>query len=175
MGANKRLWEAQGNRPARRRGRGAIRASVSQSRDTMKLLEQMPDKLVRKALPPALRKAGTVVARQARANLRAMPESDRTSGKHLHQTITTRTWRGRTQSKSITGARYGDGPHAHLLEFGFLQKWVRLPLTGGVKVKRKTPKQVRPKPWLRPAADTTKQQQHAALTGELKRRMSDLD
>lgn len=148
-----------------------LKAKISDTKQTEALLAQLPLAMRTKSLPKAIRKAGNEVAKAARANLRRVSrpgyEGDDPDKKPLAKTVRVKVKHyGSGAVLGMVGTTWPEGAHAHLVEFGFQQKYVRLP--GGVKIRRKQERRVRAQPWLRPAADTTKPQQQQAIVQTLK-------
>lgn len=157
-----------------RGGKGRIQIDIVETKNTEELLSQMPLELREKHLRSAVRKAGNIVAKEAR---RRCPKpgypGDNPTKTPLNRTITTKT---RVYPKTVTafvGPKRPHGAHGHLVEYGFSQKWVKM-RDSELKVKRKYPKQTRAKPFMRPAAHSTIQQQKQAIVDYLKSKLKEL-
>ena len=145
-----------------------VRIGLHETKETRANLERMPFVLRGKLLQKALRKGGNVVAREAR---RLCPKpgypGDDPTKKPLNKTITT-VWRqyGSTVM-TVTGPRYAKkdgGNHGHLVEFGH-SKVLWGTETGG---------RVQGKPFMRPAADTTKAKQESEIINHLRSSLAEL-
>lgn len=133
--------------------------------ETDKLLGQIPIELRSKTLKKALRKAGQVVAREAR---RLAPKpgypGDKPGKKPLKNTIRVKIADyGQTQA-AFVGPSYPDGAHGHLVEYGHDK----------VLWGERTGEYVRGKPFMRPSADSTEAQQREAIIGTLKAEINKL-
>lgn len=151
----------------------SVGIKITETGNTDNLLAKMPIEFREKQLKSALKKGANVVASATRRNApKPGYPFDDPEKKPLKNTISTVTRQYGPKVMTITGPRWPDGAHGRLIEFGFLQKTVRLP--NGVIVRRKTPLRVVPNPFMRRAADTTKSQQESAIVGSLRKGVADL-
>jgi len=146
-------------------------------------LSQLSDSMFRKYA-----RAGVMaVARKKRELQRAMvpsnegmPAKNAKGGrKKLRQSIAIKPsakWRNAAKhaANGVVGAsvgpRWPDGAHASLLEFGFNQKWMLIE-DADILVKRATPKQIPPQPFIRPAFDAMRAHQNTIFAHEIRKRM----
>lgn len=138
----------------------SIDVKISIPEETDKLLGQIPINLRRRSLKKALRKAGQVVAREAR-RLAPRPgyPGDKPGKKPLKNTIRVKVSDFGEVQAAFVGPSYPEGAHGHLVEFGHEEVlWGKR--TGGF---------VREKPFMRPAADSTEAQQREAIISTLKK------
>lgn len=141
-----------------------ISTTIKEVGNADQVLAQLPIELRGKALIKALRKAGNVVAKEAR---RLAPEpgydGDDPTEKPLNKTYKTVVRQYPTKVIAVVSPRGREGSHAHLVEFGH-------------DIKRTTPgpTRTRPVPHFRPAADTTEPEQQRDVISTLKREHSKL-
>lgn len=149
----------------------AITASVQEFGDTAGLLTQMDVLLRGKALTDSLKKAGKPVVAKAKAMVTRSSKTGTTEklsaaskakrghpAKPLADTITMVARDYGETKLLVVGPSYPAGAHGHLIEFGHDGVFWGRPGT-----------RVPPKPFLRPAAESTKSEQTAAFVGELQR------
>jgi len=171
---------------------GRVRIEITEhgNKQIDKLLAEMPQDLREKQIRTALHKAGKVVVNRAK-QLVPQPgyEGDNDEKRSLKQSIKVKVKAYKTTVCAFVGPSRPYGNHAHLIEYGFLQHFVRLG-SSGVKVLRgkrensstskkgkthsDTPKQIPRRPFMRPAAITTQDQQEAAFIGHLKKGIGEL-
>jgi hypothetical protein len=141
-----------------------VRTTLKETGNTEALLQQMPIELRTKHLKRAIGKAARVMAKDARR--RAPVDSDGDDGVQIKKSIRSRTvaaWdkpvvRGIVEVKGLAGA------YSIPLEYGHdLVAWGH-----------RTSGRVRQRPFFRPAADTTEDEQHRAIVTELKGSVRDL-
>lgn len=128
--------------------------------DLEDFLKQLPIEVRTKSAKKAVRAGGNEVAKAARRNIkRGGPREGRKSGKpHLKNTVRVRVRDYGGRFLAVVGTSWPSGAHGHLVEFGYY-----------AKARDGTTTWVPPQPYLRPAADTTKNQQAAAITDSLKK------
>ena len=137
-----------------------VSVKVSSTKEVDGLLSRLEIDMRERTLKAAIRKAGRVVEKEAkrRAPKPGYP-GDKPGKTPLNETIKTKVVSFRNGSVlGMVGPRRPDGAHGHLVEFGH-----RKVLWG-----RETNERVRPYPFMRPAADTTKTAQQAAVVNHLR-------
>ena len=141
----------------------SIRAEIEGGDDLDRFLAQLPFEMRRKILPKAIRAGGNVVNLAARERIRdpGYP-GDKPGLVPLKKTIITKVKVYDMVVVAIVGPHYMGGNHGHLVEFG--HRLIRKIKTrdGVEKVEIGF---VPPHPFLRPAADETRDEQLAAITG----------
>lgn len=139
------------------------------------LLGRMPIELRERTLRRVVRLGAKIVEREAVRRLKSMDfphSSDEEKFARSTDALTTVVRGNDRFISAFTGPVWPAGLPAHLIEYGFEQLYFKLP--SGVKIKRKTPKQIAARPFLRPAADSTKSKQQAAIINGLKRAIGKL-
>lgn len=164
--------------------RTAITATVKEYGDPIALLHQMETTFRGKALTDSLKKAGKPVVARAKAlapksaltgTTEKLSISAKAKRKHpakpLAETITQVARDYGDTKVLVVGPSYPAGAHGHLVEFGHeAVYWGDVKLRKSDEEKQTTHKRrVPPKPFLRPASESTKSQQTAAFIGELQR------
>jgi len=142
-----------------------------------RMLGQIPIEARNKALPNALRAAGRVVVKAARANLQMLARTEYNFEdfdqfppiKKTMSVVFRASKNGRFQS-AFVGPRWPDGAPGHWIEYGFQQKQVRF--NKDFIQTRKTPEKIPPRPFLRPAADSTKEEQKRALFTKMQKELA---
>lgn len=136
-----------------------VQVKVGDTKRVERLLTKLPVELRTKALNQAVRAAGRIVANQAK-QLCPKPgyRGDKQGLKPLRDTIGVVVRDYANGPAAIVGPQYPAGAHGHLVEFGHDE----------VLWGQRTGRRVKPKPFLRPAADQTKSQQQAALIAKIK-------
>lgn len=140
-----------------------IRVTVTDRRQTERLLSQMPRELRGKQLKKAVRSANNIVATEAR---RRVPKpgypGDKPDKKPLRDTIKVVVREGSRFVASFVGPTWPDGAHGHLVEHGhFTVTNIGLGFVAG-------------RPFLRPAADLTEPKQRQVIIKTLKNGIRDL-
>ena len=144
--------------------RSSVRVGIVEKGKADQILGAMPIDVREKVLKSALRKAARVVIKEAK---RLVPQGD---PKHnpgnvsLKDTLKTVRRKYKTADAEIVGPEYPQGAHGHLVEFGHEK------VLWGLR----TGERVKPKPFLRPAADNTEKQQQAAIIQHLRRELDKL-
>lgn len=133
----------------------SIRVQIESTPETDRLLLRLDSTLRMKYLELGLKAAGRIVRDEAK---RRCPKGNQRTGKkegkkHLRDTIKSVTRKYGSKRLQIIGPEYPAGAHGHLVENGHEE----------VLWGKRTGRRVAPKPFLRPAADSTKQQQIDAM------------
>lgn len=133
----------------------SIKVEIRATEETNALLLRLPIAVREKYLKQGLRKAGAVVRNEARKRCpKGGPRTgDKEGKKHLADTIRSEQRDYGEKLVQVIGPEYPAGAHGHLVEFGHEE----------VLFGRATGRRVPPHPFMRPAADTTKDQQLDAL------------
>lgn len=131
----------------------AIQAKVSDTKQVERLLGRLALQMRGKILVQGVRAAGRVAANAAKT-LAPKPgyPGDKPDRKPLNQTIKVVVRDYSNGPAAVVGPQWPEGAHGHLVEFGHQ-------LPDGSRTK--------PKPFLRPAADSTKTQQQSALIAKV--------
>lgn len=132
--------------------------------ELQRALDRIDDRLTGKVKREALQAAARVVASKARE---LCPEGDYAHNPGaiaLHETIDFRLKDYGQRGLAIIGPVYPAGAHGHLVEYGHAE----------VLWGKATGRRVAPKPFLRPAFDTTKDEQHATMERVVARNMREL-
>lgn len=139
--------------------RGQIKIEIKDVGKVDSILGTIPIQLREKTLVKALRAAGNVVAKEAR---RLAPKpgypGDDPSKPALNKSIKTVVRKYRGAIAVFVGPTYPQAAHGHLVEYGHAK----------VLWGNRTGEQVQGKPFLRPAADTTEQQQQSKIITTLR-------
>ena len=139
------------------------------------LLGRMPIELRTRTLKRVVRLAGKTVEREAVRRLKSMSfphQSEESEFARAEDSLTTVVRENGRFVSAFTGPVWPAGLTAHLIEYGFKQLYFKV--KSGAKVKRKQPKQIASRPFLRPAADSTRQKQQAVIVSGLKRAINRL-
>lgn len=139
------------------------------------LLGRMPIELRERTLKRVIRLGAKVVEREAVRRLKSMKfphKTDESKFARAEDSLTTVIRSNGRFVSAFTGPVWPAGFTAHLIEYGFKQLYFKLP--SGVKIKRKQPKQIAARPFLRPAADSTRSKQQSAIVNGLKRAINKL-
>lgn len=144
--------------------KSTVRVGISDTKATDKLLKGLPIEMRQKTLVKAVRAAGNIVAKEAR---RLCPKPGYTGDKPgkipLNKTIKVVVRSYDNAIAAFVGPTWPHGAHGHLVEFGH-------------EIKRTShgPTHTRPKPFMRPAADTTAQAQQRKIIDTLKNEIKKL-
>lgn len=138
----------------------SVKVQIESTRETDAMLLRLPIELREKYVVSGVRAAGGIVRDEAK---RRCPKGKQRTGKkegtkHLRDTIKSVTRRYGSKVVQVIGPEYPTGAHGHLVEHGHEE----------VLWGKRTGKRVPPKPFMRPAADSTKSQQTAALEGAIR-------
>lgn len=139
--------------------RGRIKIEIKEVGKVDSILSAMPIQLREKALVKALRAAGNIVAKEAR-RLAPKPgyKGDKPGLIPLNKSIKTVVRRYNHVIAVFVGPTYPQGAHGHLVEYGHAK----------VLWGKRTGEQVKGKPFMRPAADTTEAAQQAKIISVLR-------
>jgi HK97 gp10 family phage protein len=144
--------------------------TITESADMTAMLEQMSVLVQRTAAKKAVRAAGQVVARRARQLCRRSEQTgtrkhwsrrtaaQRAGVKALADTIGVVVREYEHAFVAVVGPQLPGGELGHLVEYGHAE----------VLWGRATGRRVAPRPFLRPAADETQAEQHAAMVSSLR-------
>lgn len=136
-----------------------IDISVEGGDDLDKLFVSLPETLRKEILPLALNAAATIVQKDAQQRINSNRSQRKPPG--LARTIVVKVVTYDNSVVSVVGPTYLGVNHAHLVEFG--HELIRLIKEADGSVRRVSIGFVPPHPFLRPAGDTTKSSQHAAI------------
>lgn len=124
-------------------------------------LDRVDDRLTQRAKLEAVKAAGEVVAARARD---LCPRGD-TADKPLRDTIAVEVRDYDQRALAVIGPQYPAGAHGHLVEDGH-----EIVTRDG----KRTGRRARPRPFVRPAFDETKDQQQAAMQAVVTRTLQEL-
>jgi len=149
--------------------------------ELMRQLDRIDDTLSRRLTRDMVKAAGEIVAARARMLCPVGDPSHEPEKKPLRETIAVeiREYQGRTLA--VVGPQYPAGAHGHLVEFGHdivprgqSRSVGKGRLSGAKKKGGVTTGRTQPKPFLRPAFDSTRGQQMAAMERILAQAIRDL-
>lgn len=130
--------------------------------ELQRALERVDDTLVGRTKLEAVKAAGEVVARQAKA---LCPRGESDGEKPLADTIGVEVRDYGERALAVIGPEYPAGAHGHLVEQGHeIVTWDG----------RRTGKRATPKPFVRPAFEATKDQQVAAMQAVVSRTLAEI-
>ena len=153
------------------------------NRTLSKLSDDMWRKYARKGVMTVARKMRELQRSMAPVSSGLPSQAAKAGRKTLKQAIAIKPsakWRNAAKHRAngivgaSIGARWPDGAHASLLEFGFMQQTVAIrdDLSDEVVVlRRKTPKQIPPQPFIRPAFDALRPHQNSIFADVIKKAM----
>jgi HK97 gp10 family phage protein len=138
----------------------SVKVTIESTRETDALLLSLPIAVREKYLKLGLKAAGRIVRDEAK---RRCPKGKQRTGKkegkkHLRDTIRSEFRDYGRKKVQVIGPEYPAGAHGHLVEFGHAE----------VLWGKPTGRRVPPKPFMRPAVDSTKQQQIDALNNAVR-------
>lgn len=138
----------------------SVSITVNESANFDKLLAEVPILIREQGLKKALGKTLRVVRDKAKqlAPVGRARTGRKADKKHLRATITSAIRDYGAVKVGVVGAAYPAGAHAHLVEFGH-----------DVVRNGKVVGRAAPRPFMRPAVEQTKTEQHAAFVNELTR------
>lgn len=128
-------------------------------------LDLVDDRLTKRAKLEAVKAAGEVVAARAKDLCPRGDAADKPDAKPLRDTIAVETRDYDQRALAVIGPQTPAGAHGHLVENGH-----EIVTRDG----KRTGRRARPRPFVRPAFDETKDQQQAAMQAVVTRTLQEL-
>lgn len=147
----------------------SIKIEIVETGKADELLGKLPLELRGKVLVKAIRKAGNIVAKEARKRIpKPGYAGDKPDKVPLLKTVKVAVRTYSSSTRGYIGPQYPEGAHSHLVEYGH-----RVVLPEGREPRQRKDGEepakvfVQGKPFLRPAADITEAQQQRAIISTL--------